>query len=116
MNLIIEHDIVPGEWTPTPGPPVADSGPELRSGSLSSTEDDGTRTIYMFGWHDGDGPKLWKSRSGADIEAFDEKGWPRRIITSEALDVVEELTVDKPTVLRLRQKGREFSVRFRLVP
>jgi hypothetical protein len=115
MNVIVEHDLIPGEWTPV-GPPVADDGDDaLRSGSLSSTDEEGTRTLYLFGWYEGDGPKLWRSRSGADLELTDERGWPRRVVLSDALDVVAELT-EEPTTLRLRQHGHWLTVRLRCVP
>ncbi len=36
------------------------------SGSISNEEDDG-RQVYMFGWHEGDGPCVWRSLGGSDL-------------------------------------------------
>lgn len=115
MKIIVEHDLIPGEWTSV-GPDVADVGDEvLRTGSLSSEDEDGTRTMYMFGWHDGEGPTLWRSKGGADAELSDDRGRPRRVLFSTGLEVVEKLTPEKPTELRLRQRGVWINLRLRLV-
>jgi hypothetical protein len=113
VRLVVEHDIT-GEWVET-GPPVADEGDALRSGSLSTESEEG-RQVYVFGWQDGDGPAVWRSLRGADIEAVDENRWPRRVLLTTGLEVVHRLVPGDSTTLTLCQKGHIFHARLRLEP
>lgn len=55
-------------------------------GSIGTTDDEGRDQVYVFGWLDGQGPAIWRSKAGVDITS------PLvRLITSVGLELVADL-------------------------
>lgn len=84
---------------------VADS---VLPGSISSTDEAGHREVYIFGWVEGDGPGVWRSRLGIDVEI-------QMLRVTDALLGLEKLSdLDDPYELLVRRPdGRQMTVRFR---
>jgi hypothetical protein len=80
----------------------------LPGGSISSEEPDG-RQVYIFGWVAGDGPAVWRSTGGFDVE-----NPAIREISSVGLDRLADLH-QGPFELQWWRHGKAIAVRFRVV-
>lgn len=86
----------------------------LPPGSISSEDPEG-RQVYLFGWVDGEGPGVWRSKGGFDEELGAGREF-RNVFPMEGLELLAELE-DGPYVTEWRRPGgTEIRVRFRLVP
>jgi hypothetical protein len=87
-----------------------------RVGSVSDIEPPGTfsthtptgRDVYAFGWHDGQGPAVWKSTGGFDVanEAV-------RALYSTGLEIVDLLDDEHSVHLEFQRGALALPVRFR---
>lgn len=76
-------------------------------GSLSSDDPTGRR-VYLFGWHDGEGPAVWRSEGGVDVadEAV-------RVVATTGLVKVADLGRVPTHRMVVHRGGRLVAVRFR---
>lgn len=79
-------------------------------GSISSTDIHGVDQVYVFGWHQGEGPAVWRSIGGVDVADPE-----HRLILTTGLDIVADLK-EGPFTMRWRRPQAEVSIRFRLIP
>ncbi len=77
-------------------------------GSLSSDEPDG-RQVYLFGWHDGDGPAVWRSEGGVDA-ANDAV----RMVVATGLVKVADLDAEQDHRMAFWRGGQSTPLRFRV--
>lgn len=88
--------------------PLASNSEVEPAGSISNEEHDG-RQVYVFGWHEGEGPCVWKSLGGADFgnDAI-------RSIASVGLEKIATLS-DGPYEMDFCRNGQSMPIRFRSV-
>lgn len=72
-------------------------------GSISD-ESSGTREVHLFGWYEGDGPAVWRSVGGADVENA-----VVRVVASVRLEKLADLD-GGPFELPYRGKAVRFRV------
>lgn len=77
-------------------------------GSFSNNEPSG-RQVYVFGWHEDDGPAVWHSESGFDIENS-----AVRDIHSLSLKKIADLA-NGPFEMNWHRSGVSVPLRFRVV-
>lgn len=105
MKVVVEMS-PNGTWHPA-GPEL---GPDDLPGSMSNTAaGSDQRDVYVFGWQDGDGPAVWHSRLGLDVELGS-----LRSITTLTLDKVADLTEGPFHFDRTMANGAVIPLRFRL--
>lgn len=99
-EVVVELDTA-GGWSRLGS--VCEAGP---SGSLSSDEPGG-RQVYLFGWHDGDGPAVWRSEGGCDLA----DAAVRQVVTTGLVRVAD---LDAgPHEMAFWRGGRSTPLRFR---
>jgi hypothetical protein len=90
---------------------IATVGPEGPPGSFSSTPPAG-RQIIVFGWLDGQGPGVWASTAGIDVEVD-----MARLVASMGMTQVGYLTVGPYALTAFTEGGRtQREVRVRYDP
>ncbi len=75
------------------------------------------RETYLFGWHDGDGPGVWRSVAGIDvIDGPETQAVRMAALYTLGLEKVADLTKQSYSLLKYDQKGNPLgSTRFKLV-
>lgn len=84
---------------------------EIPPASITSYEN-GIRNVYIFGWQDGEGPYVWRSRLGVDEEV----GQVRVVHPLLGLERVHDLSVAPYPFDRWNLSNRKVALRFRYVP
>lgn len=90
--------------------PVGGSIPEFMPPGSMSTAGPTGRDVFMFGWYEGDGPAVWRSVGGVDIET----SAVRAIMTSQ-IEKVADLEEGPYELTRHGETG-PMQVRLSVVP
>lgn len=92
-----------GEWVT-----LATHDSQRPPGSITSADIHGVEQVYLFGWHRGEGPAVWRSIGGLNIADSAE-----RLVVTSGLDLIADLE-EGPFELQWRRPQAEVPLRFSL--
>lgn len=106
-RIIIEVETRPEEWTR-----IGSVAPDEPPGTIANQTTPGQRDAYVFGWHDGQGPCLWRSETGVDTVVVVDHTLSR-VTTNTGLDVLAHLDDTGTHTVPITGRDGTANIRFR---